>query len=106
MLDIRVDKFGRVFEPKVIQNHVIEASNKRVLDYGLTVVQSFTPVRTGNARDNWYTDRKLSIINDVSYVPYLEYGTRYIAPKRMAARSAEMMANRYGVEVSTRLQSL
>lgn len=106
MLTIRVKKYGRVFEPNVIQNHVIGVANKRILEYGLTTVQSLTPVRTGTARDGWYTDRKTTIANDVPYVPFIEYGTRYIVAKKFAQRTAEMMANKYGVEITARLQSL
>lgn len=103
---IRVEKFGRVFEPNVIQNHVIEASNRRILDYGLPIVRSLTPVRTGTARDGWYSDERTTIANDVPYVPYLEYGTRYMGATRMARQTAERMANQYRAEVSVRLQAL
>ena len=73
---------------------------------GLRTARELTPVRTGLARSKWYLERRgitVLLRNDLSYVPYLEYGTRHIRPYRMAQQAAKVMEKQLSAEMSKQI---
>jgi HK97 gp10 family phage protein len=75
---------------------VIEANSRaaeRIKDRGVELVQANTPVKSGNLQDSFAQDSYVEtdaggldravIGSNVSYAPYVEYGTSKMAPRAM-----------------------
>jgi len=57
------------------------------LEESLKEIQRRTPVRSGRLRDSWEIDED-SIITDVDYAEYVEYGTVDTPPRAMVRTTA------------------
>lgn len=51
-----------------------------------------TPVKTGNLRRSWHwirNGRTMSFVNATSYGIYVEFGTRFMQPRRFVGRAVD-----------------
>ena len=77
---------------------VLGSMLNELTDVGYDTVREFTPVRTGKLRDGWQKhtrpDEDLGpreITNAVEYGPFVEFGTRNMAPRLMAFRTTQYL---------------
>jgi hypothetical protein len=72
-----VEKSGNIFHDRPLVKPISETI-ETVLEQGVELLREKTPIRTGVARDGWFTTRSPhGITNSVPYVKFLEEGTRY-----------------------------
>lgn len=104
MLKVTAAAEGPIFSQPAIdpQRDIIDPAAEQVLKQGVRTAKELTPVRTGQAQDGWYAStrgEKKFITNEVSYVKYLEYGTKYIRPHRMAEQAMRRMEKQFPTEL-------
>lgn len=90
-LDVRL--IGPLWAPGIFDK-AIEKAQKRTTRYGKRLIQSRTPVDTGNLRSKWYTTQT-DIINDEYYAGFVEYGTIFFDGYFMAKDSTNEIEDYY-----------
>lgn len=100
-VDVRL--IGPLWAPGVFKR-VIERAQATTVDYGKRLIQSRTPVDTGNLRAKWYTT-KTDIVNDEYYSSFVEYGTIFFDGRFMATNSINEIEDRYLKEIKNEINS-
>lgn len=69
----------------------IDAFKEEFAKEFVTRVKRRTPVKTGRLQGGWTAEVAEDIVirNDVPYMPYVEYGTRYMPPRGMLRQTNE-----------------
>lgn len=81
----------RVEDPQA-PRRAVDPWFKATADAIMRDARSATPVRTGNLRAGWRTvkagrNASYRVVNDVYYSVYVEFGTRYMAPRGMLGQA-------------------
>lgn len=83
---VRVKANGPLFSKSY--RPLLKPAVKAALEYGKSVIQSNTPVLTGNLKKNWtYETRRNTITNLTPYADFVENGTSRFKGRGMIARS-------------------
>jgi HK97 gp10 family phage protein len=87
------------FNKKIANNPKMQNMMKRIVDDTVAEIRRNAPVDTGNLINSVYAEKKgkgeYSIVVDVPYAIFLEYGTRYIdigtirSPKSVISKSGK-----------------
>lgn len=67
-------------------DRVLDAATAETLKFGKGLIQSLTPVRSGDLQAGWQTD-KSTIYNEVPYCRYVDEGTSRMEGRFMTQRS-------------------
>ena len=94
-IGVRVSFHGPLFQSENIKKALDEAV-KPTLEYGKQIIKEKTPVKTGLLRSQWfYRTAQRKIFNSTPYSVWIEYGSRFMAPRAMAQKSVPAIGERY-----------
>lgn len=65
----------------------LRPANIRFTRAELSIIKSYTPVKTGRLRRTWTIDGRGDLVNDTPYGEFVEFGTKHMAARNFCKRA-------------------
>lgn len=91
------------------QRDILKPALDSAAEAGLNYAKALTPVDTGFARSQWYIakfNNANTLMNETSYLPFIDEGTRFIRPRRITPQVNAFMEERLKTEIEKQLREI
>lgn len=106
-VSIKIRTFGKAFNRRCVKTYLMAPAIKETLNDAIGVLKSFTPVRTGRAREGWKLNPNVqSIDNEVPYVKFLDYGTVKMKAFQITKNSIPIIKQKFKENIERNIQNL